>query len=186
MKALIYLKTAFSRPFGRPNDNPLLPITQNSSYNRQTSPVLKIFVLWQLLSSKCLFWMCWKGIQDVWQSMKRDLSHTLKISWRLALEWRSGVRCYGLWKNTNVRFSWNRHTMVFVTNKISQSSFRRFSFFRILVNISQTKKSRSKIFFIRKFLRRFWIFFQRFFCSAEDFFVRYHHFLFLLTFFSSE
>ena len=34
---------------------------------------------------------------------------------------------YGFRKNTNVCVSWNRHTMVFVTNYISETSFQRFS-----------------------------------------------------------
>ena len=58
--------------------------------------------------------------------------------------------------------------------------FEDFHFFGIFVNILRMKKSsaenffvRPRIFFIRKFLRRFWIFFRNFLCSAEDFFIRY-------------
>ena len=57
-----------------------------------------------------------------------------------------GATCYGLGKNISV------HKIgilqIFVTNKLFESSFRRFSFFRIAVNTSQTKKSSAEIFFV--------------------------------------
>ena len=102
----------------------------------------------------------------------------------------SGAIYYGLRKNTNIRVLWNWHTKVFVTNKIFESSFRRFSFFRMFVNISPNKKIfgrrlfySAKDFFSSEIFTKILNFFLRIFCSAEDLFVRYWHFLFVLTFF---
>ena len=59
--------------------------------------------------------------------------------------------------------------MVLLANKISESLFRRFSFFPNIRNILRTKNLRPKIFFLSEIFTKILIFFQKFFCSAEDF-----------------
>ena len=89
-------------------------------------------------------------------------------------------------------------TFIFCEISILWSSLRRkfmnlrfedFRFFRIFVNILKTKKSSAenffippKIFFIRKFLRKFWIFFQKLFFGRK-LFCAVLTFLFVQTFF---
>ena len=101
------------------------------------------------------------------------------------------VAWYGFWghirtmvfeKNTNISVSWNWLTIVLVTNEISEFFFRMFPFFPNIRKKFHEKKIFRHTFFVwpkicftQKFLRRFWIFFQIFFCSAKDFFVRYWH-----------
>ena len=79
---------------------------------------------------------------------------------------------YGKTRTFVFRESW--HNMVFVTNQVSESSFRRFLFFPNIRNGFTSKKIFGRRFFLfGNFYLDFEFFSENIFCLAEDYFVQH-------------